>query len=186
MQKRYLGELKLNYKVITIYITNRCQLSCNNCFALKHLNLPIQDIDYYMLKSKISRDKIEDFETIMLSGGEAPLHPHFNSICQLFKRSIVVCTNGINTFSAPSNVSMQSSNKDCNYEQHLPLHLDGRDIFTNCFRLEQCGIAMGVNGKYYCCACASFIDQYKDLNLGVNNISELSEYNQREICKYCM
>lgn len=174
----------MNCKVISLYITNRCNLSCYNCFALKHLHLSIVDMDIDFIRQNLS--EIENFETIFLSGGEAGLHPDFYSICKLFKRNIVVCTNGVKRFDAPSNVSFSNSNKKYDYDLHQPLHLEGREGNHRCFRMDQCGVALGLNRKWYACAVAPFIDEYKNLGLGASVLQTLDEESQFGICNYCL
>ena len=90
MQKPFL-------KVLTVFITNKCNARCATCFYWQELNTEVKDLtlDEY----KTIAEKMPAFNDLLVSGGEPTLAPHLVDMVDLFlqrpEQSLTMPTNGI-------------------------------------------------------------------------------------------
>lgn len=77
---------------VTIYATNRCNLTCLNCHIWK--KMPKEDLSVEVIKNLVS-EKIVKNSSFEIQGGEIILHPCFEEIMELFRgRPYVLLSNG--------------------------------------------------------------------------------------------
>ncbi|MBN1516928.1 radical SAM protein [Candidatus Sumerlaeota bacterium] len=84
-------------KVLTIFITNRCNARCETCFYWQELNNQSQDLtldEYRQIQAKLP-----PYQDILISGGEPTLAPHLPDVIETFihrpEQAITMPTNGI-------------------------------------------------------------------------------------------
>ena len=92
-----ISDVQLGMHILEIEITNRCNLNCEYCYnrSKSIVDMPIKDVIeliQFANKSKVSK--------IVISGGEASLHPEFNILENYLLTSsldseIVIQSNGI-------------------------------------------------------------------------------------------
>lgn len=86
----------LGLHMLELEITSRCNLSCRHCYNRQHkiFDLPLKEIKkYYNFSNK------NGIDSLIISGGEALLHPYFNQLCDFIashprKFRLVLQTNG--------------------------------------------------------------------------------------------
>lgn len=82
---------------VHISITNRCNLRCRGCYALRD-NEPVKDMPLDLAQAVIDRLSDMDVFTIALGGGEPFLHPQWLDIAAYSRRAGIVpnvTTNGM-------------------------------------------------------------------------------------------
>lgn len=81
-------------KEITLYVTNRCNSRCTNCFIWNQQ--PKIDLGIEIIKKILSDKLVGKNTSFCLQGGEFILHPNFEEILSLFKnRRFTLLSNGI-------------------------------------------------------------------------------------------
>lgn len=77
---------------VTIYATNRCNLTCLNCHIWE--KVPKEDLSVEAIKNLLSERIVKD-SVFEIQGGELVLHPNFEEIMKLFNgRDYVLLSNG--------------------------------------------------------------------------------------------
>lgn len=91
-------DVKLQMHLLELEITTKCNLNCKHCYNRenKNLDMPLNDI-ISMLKFA----EQYEVDTVVISGGEACLHPKFEELCSYIKNNkpkihrLVIQSNGI-------------------------------------------------------------------------------------------
>lgn len=84
-----------------IFVTSRCNLRCEYCFASKAIDEKYQDISLDSFRYILNFLEKSQMKILGLIGGEPTLHPRFSELLQICKNDnrfdeIVLSTNGIN------------------------------------------------------------------------------------------
>ena len=87
----------LHMHLLELEITTECNQNCQYCYNRenKHINMPLKDIIKYL---KFAEEN--GVQVVVISGGEASLHPDFTNLCEMIRRDkfkiprIVVQSNG--------------------------------------------------------------------------------------------
>ncbi|MFA4952593.1 MAG: radical SAM protein [Candidatus Pacearchaeota archaeon] len=86
-------------KVITFFVTNRCNARCSHCFYWKNLNkLKKEELNLEQIK-KTAKSLKHPLTTLLLTGGEPFLREDIFEICKIFEKynktsKVVIPTNG--------------------------------------------------------------------------------------------
>ncbi len=91
------SDVILGMHILELEITSRCNLNCLHCYNRpeKNYDLPLSKIKSFFLFAK--KYKVS---TLVISGGEAKMHPDFQKICSFLKKQnrtgirLVLQTNG--------------------------------------------------------------------------------------------
>lgn len=83
-------------KSVHLYITNECNLDCEECYYRK-VSDPKKELSLYQIKDLFAEWKTYKLTSIAVGGGEPLLHPHIREIIQIASEMgffIAVTTNG--------------------------------------------------------------------------------------------
>lgn len=197
---------KLNHTILGINLTHRCNLRCPGCAAAIWQAPEKKDIDEETLDKLIDETKATGWKwhTIKVTGGEPTLHPHLvrfvKKLRAAFGKDVIyrLCTNRASEVRKKLKGQMPwirliGRDKKGQPTRHFPAFLApcdddrrARDFTEGCFRLKQCGIAYGLNGKYYPCAICTHIDRVFNLGLGCDSLAELVKVDENMVLEeYC-
>lgn len=216
---RLRDKLKLPYRLkmsqIEIELTTYCNLRCLNCDrscrqVASTEQMSIKQIEKFIKESIVTKKK---WKQIRILGGEPTLHPDIVNICNLFieykrkhssKTRILLFTNGygprVNNIleTIPVGIEIRNSNKDSPIQQFSsynvsPIDLNNFqentiDFSKGCVIIESCGLGLTRYG-YYPCGAGGSTDRIFGMDIGIKELSEVSEPLLREqlslLCKYC-
>lgn len=198
-------------RILEIQIIGECNLNCKNCSALvdfnynKNYQITLDEINEIIKVAKLSR-----IQVIVITGGEAIMHPEIEEIIRLVTKAgfqVWMNTNGILKTKLenlkklfPNNLvykntqktsSVQPLFKNFHFTTQDILDIGGEVLAIN--TPEQCILASRSIyhlGKYYQCCLGGMCDQVNNLNVGIefNNepidIEQLRE-KQRILCSHC-
>lgn len=117
-------------KVLTLFVTNRCDLRCAHCFLWKHLNDSRDVKDELTLDEirRLARSLRSRLATLLVTGGEPFLRRDLPEICALFDREartrqVTIPTNG----SQPARIESQIRRvlADTDLDLSVQVSLDG-------------------------------------------------------------
>ena len=144
IRKKNLKSLKTP-KVITFFVTNRCNARCSHCFYWKNLNKSKKDeLNLDQIK-RVAQSLKHPLTTLLITGGEPFLREDLFEICKIFEKynktsKIVIPTNGY--FSEEIYKTIKKIVEETNLNVDVNISIDGldktsskirgiKDIFTN-------------------------------------------------------
>jgi len=97
LRKTILDKLETP-KVLTFFVTNRCNARCKHCFYWKELNKPTDEMTISQIKKFVKSLK-HPLASVLLTGGEPFLRKDLIEICQIFSEEnkttkVIIPTNG--------------------------------------------------------------------------------------------
>jgi len=97
LRKKTLNNLETP-KVLTFFITNRCNARCKHCFYWKELNKPTDEMTINQIKKFVKSLK-HPLASVLLTGGEPFLRKELVEICKVFSEEnkttkVTIPTNG--------------------------------------------------------------------------------------------
>ena len=201
---------------IEIEITTKCNMKCYHCDrscrqAPSDECMSVEQIKHFIDESAQAGKK---WPFIVIIGGEPTLHRHIYEICNLLieykqvyspNTKITISTNGFSKETGdilknlPDIIHQENSNKTSSKNSRFfsfnvaPVDLkkymnDKIDFSRACPAASTAGTALSRYG-YYSCGAAAGIDRVLGLDIGIKNISEISEEAYRKqlkiLCRYC-
>lgn len=161
-------------KDIAIELTNMCNYRCSFCYKNASGTGTFISDDNINKLDKIIRGKVK---SILLTGGEPTLHPHFSTYTDLFSQyaDVRIITNGSNLFNIESETirrlkHIQFSLYGCN-NQEYKRNTGAEDGFT---RLSK-SVELAINNNIsFSIACTLKAENYKLIEDYVNAALELN------------
>jgi Radical SAM superfamily/4Fe-4S single cluster domain len=201
-----------NKKKVEIEITTTCNMRCYNCSravrqAPSNESMSIRQIEQFI------RESIElewNWEQIVLTGGEATLHPKILEILETIKQyknikpecDIIILTNGHGNevkkvlVTLPDWVKVVNSEKDGIIHEFTAYNLAPKDfekykeadLNKGCLVTEYCGLGLTRYG-YYPCGPGASVDRVFGFDIGIKKLSLLDDHlikNQLNVlCRNC-
>ena len=125
-----------NITIVTLEITNSCNLQCKHCCQNAELSKGKLDVSYDSLKAYVDKILILQPETIALTGGEPLLRPDFEKLVEYirekYSKKLILMTNGTLVTKAKSQFISQ-------HFDSVEISLDGVDEET-CSKVRGKGV----------------------------------------------
>lgn len=211
--KRY----KWNNNVAALDITYRCNMRCINCDASCGQTPSTEDMSIEQIERFVS-DSIrlgKQWEVIKIRGGEPTLHPRYLDILKIIEKyvkfnpkcEIRVVTNGVGPkvnkalSKTPEYIAISNGNKEkkegkfdyyFNTYNVAPVDLltyKFTDFSKGCITVDSCmHVALNKYG-YYPCGPGAAVDRIFGFDIGIKQLSGLTDQKLREqmkiLCGYC-
>lgn len=200
---------KFNHTTVSFNLTYRCNLRCPGCAAAIWQAPEKKDLDEETLDKFIDGSLAANWKwkIIKITGGEPTLHPRLIEFAKKIRAAFGEKVTYRLLTNRRSEVKTRlkklvpwlrctGPDKKGRPTKHLPVFLapcdDHRrtmDFTKGCCRLKRCGVAYGLDGKYYPCNVCLHIDRVFDRGLGCNSLAELAEVDEgmmlRKYCSRC-
>ena len=125
-----------NVSIVTLEITNSCNLQCKHCCQNAKLSKGKLDVSYDSLKAYIDKVLVLNPETIAITGGEPLIRPDFEKLVKYirnrYSKKLVLMTNG-------TLVTKEKSEFISEYFDSVEISLDGVDEET-CSKVRGKGV----------------------------------------------
>lgn len=185
----------MNCKIIELMFTNACDCGCPSCVVAASQVPDRRMLPWEVLRAWAEQTVPGQYQRIKFFGGEPTLHPDWRKIMSFVRR-----VNGVDAeywihstvpnLRLPSWVMRPGRRRSETYEPFFDAPVDnpmfdGCEFAGGCWRLEKCGIVLGVDGLLYPCAAGMTVDRVFGLGLGFASLTKLERGLSDYLPQYC-